>query len=221
MRLPARFPHRRHLVVERRPVAREHMRAGDDDVDLARALANRIADLLEPLLQGREPGRKAGRDGCDRNPRALERLNRGRHHRRIDADRAHSRRRLVKAERLEEVVGQRLPRLGAETAHALRRVVSRERCEVDAGHRLHKPRRLPFLLDRAARRQRRGAPLDRARIDPDTLEGAWIQRNAGIARSVVAFGGKSRFSDVHRRPRFRRTPDDPSLQEGTGPWARR
>ena len=50
------------------------MRAGDDDVDLARALADRIADLVEPLRQRRQAGRKAGRDGGDRNAGALERL---------------------------------------------------------------------------------------------------------------------------------------------------
>ena len=39
MRPPAGFAHRRDLVVERAPVAAEHVGAGDDDVDLARALA--------------------------------------------------------------------------------------------------------------------------------------------------------------------------------------
>ena len=87
MRRSAGLAHRRDLVIERAPFAAEHMSAGDDDVDLARALANRIADLVEPLLQGREPGGKAGGDGGDRNPRTLERLHRGRDHGRIDADR--------------------------------------------------------------------------------------------------------------------------------------
>ena len=38
MRSPARFAHRCDLVVERAPVAAEHMRAGDDDIDLARVI---------------------------------------------------------------------------------------------------------------------------------------------------------------------------------------
>ena len=89
MRAPAGFAHRRDLVVKRTPVATEYMGAGDDDVDLARALPDRIADLLKALLQGGKPGRKAGRDRGDRNPRALERLDRRSNHGRVDADRGH------------------------------------------------------------------------------------------------------------------------------------
>src|SRR5580658_7180853 len=63
-----------------------------------------------------------------------------------------------------------MARLGAEAAHALGRIVAGKRGEVDAGHRLHEPGGLVFLLDRAAGRQRRGAALDRARVDADVLE---------------------------------------------------
>ena len=48
MRPPAGLAHGGDLVVERAPVAPEHMGAGDHDVDLGRALNNRVADLLEP-----------------------------------------------------------------------------------------------------------------------------------------------------------------------------
>ena len=147
MRLPAGFAHRRDLVVERVPVAAEHMGAGDDDVDLARALPDRIADLLQALLQGGEPGRKAGRDGGDRNPRALERLDRRSNHGRIDADRGDRQAQVGEIERGEKLFAERMARLGAEPAHTARRVVAGERREVDAGHRLHEPRRLVFLLD--------------------------------------------------------------------------
>ena len=170
MRRPAGLAHRRDLVVERAPVAAEHMGAGDDDVDLARALADRVADLLEPQLERHEAGGKAGRDRGDRNARAFERLDGGRDHGRIDADRADRRRRVGQPERGEEVVAQRPPRLGAEAADALGRVVAGERGEIDAGQRLHQPGGLVFLLDRAAGRQGRGAALDRARVDADALE---------------------------------------------------
>ena len=51
------------------------------------------------------------------------------------------------------------------------------------------PGRLIILLDRAPRRQRRRAPLDRARVDADALEPGGIERNAGVARAVMAGGG--------------------------------
>ena len=197
MRAPAGFAHRRDLVVERAPVAAEHMGAGDDDVDLARALADRVADLLEPLLQGREPGRKAGRDGGDRNPRALERLDRGPNHGRIDADRGDRQAQVGKIERCKQLVAERMARLGAEPAHAARRVVAGERREVDAGHRLHEPRRLIFLLDGPARGQGRGAALDRARIDADALEPIGRKRRARIAGPVMSSLGWSGDRLVH------------------------
>ena len=49
MGVAAGLAHRRHLVVERRPIAEKRMRPGDHDVDLARALGQCVADLLEPL----------------------------------------------------------------------------------------------------------------------------------------------------------------------------
>ncbi len=165
MRRSAGLAHRRDLVVERAPVAAEHMGAGDDDVDLARALADRVADLLEPQLQRHEAGGKAGRDGGDRNARAVERPDGGGDHGRVDADRGDGRRSVFEAERGEEVVAQGAARLGAEAADALGRVVAGERGEIDAGQRLHQPGGLVFLLDRAAGGQRRGAALDRARVD--------------------------------------------------------
>ncbi len=80
----------------------------------------------------------------------------------------------------------RTARLGAEPAHAPRRVVARKRRQVDAGHGLYEPRRLPFLLDRPARGQRRGAALDRARIDADALEPVSRERRARVAGRAMA-----------------------------------
>ena len=104
MRGPAGFAHRRDFVVERAPVAAEHMSAGDDDVDLARALADRIADLVEPQLQRREPGGKAGRDGGDGDSRTLQRLHRRADHGRIDADRRDRRTEVRETERGEKLL---------------------------------------------------------------------------------------------------------------------
>ena len=183
MRLAAGLAHGADLVVERLPVLLEHMRAGDDDVDLARALADRIADFLQPQRQRRQPGGKAGRDRGDRNAGALERLHRGRHHRRIDADRA-DRRHVIEAERLDEIAAERIPRLGAEPLDARRRVVAGKRGQVDAGDRLDEPGRLPLLLHRAARRQRRRAPLDGGKIHARALDPIGVKRRAFVPRPV-------------------------------------
>src|SRR5277367_2981665 len=99
------------------------MGAGDDDVDLVRALRDRIADLLEPLLQRGEPGGKAGRNRGDRNPGTFQRLDRGGDHGRIDADCGDREPEAGKVERGEKLVAQRAARLGAEPAYSVRRVV--------------------------------------------------------------------------------------------------
>ena len=58
MRRPAGFAHRRDLVVERLPVAVEHMCAGDDDVDLARAVLDRVAISARRCFSGVSPAGK-------------------------------------------------------------------------------------------------------------------------------------------------------------------
>ena len=58
------------LVVERRPVAGQHVRAGDDDVDLLRTRLDRGLDLRQPLRKRREARRKAGRDRGNRDTAA-------------------------------------------------------------------------------------------------------------------------------------------------------
>src|SRR3984957_5672094 len=135
------------------------MGAGDDDVDLARALPDRIADLLQTLLQRGEPGRKAGRDGRDRNPRAFERLDGWSNHGRVDADSGDRQAKVGEIERGEKLLAERATRLGAEPADPPRRVIAGQRREVDAGHRLNKPSGLIFFLDGPPRGQGRGAAL--------------------------------------------------------------
>jgi hypothetical protein len=106
-----------------------------------------LVELIQmTLLQGREAGRKAGRDGGDRNPRALERLDRRPNHGRIDADRGHCQAQVGKIERYKQFFAERMTRLGAQPPHAARRIVPRQRREVDASHRLHEPCCLVFLL---------------------------------------------------------------------------
>ena len=161
------------------------MRAGDDDVDLAGALADRIADLLEPLRQRRQAGREAGRDRSHRDAGAFQRLDRGWNHGRIDADCADGRRRVFQAERLDQVGAQRPHRLGAEPLHAAGRIVAGKRGEVDAGQRLHQPGGLVFLLHRAPGRQRRGAALDGAEIDLDGLERFRTERSSCVALRIA------------------------------------
>ena len=176
------------------------MGAGDDDVDLARPLPDRIADLLQPLLQGGEPGRKAGRDGSNRNPRAFERFDRRPNHGRIDADGGDRQAQVGKIERGEKLLAKRMARLGAEPAHPSRRVVARQRREVDAGHRLNEPRRLIFLLDGPPRGQSRGAALDRARVDPNALKPIRRKRNPRIARPIMAERRRRDLSEVQPHP---------------------
>ena len=92
----------RDLVVERLPVAGQHMRAGDDDVDLARRRRRPRADLGDALRQRRQAGREAGGDrrrpGC-RVPSSA--FTAGADHGRVDADRADRRRRVGQAERVD------------------------------------------------------------------------------------------------------------------------
>jgi hypothetical protein len=115
VRLAAGFAHGADLVVKRLPVLPEHMGAGDDDVDLARALAHRPADFLQLSGSGIRPGGKAGGHRGDRDARALQRLYRMGHHGRVDADRADARH-VIEAERLAQVAGGSAACLGAQPA---------------------------------------------------------------------------------------------------------
>ena len=168
------------------------MGAGDDDVDLAGPLAQRVIDFGETLLERRQAGGKAGGDRGDRDAGAGERLDGGRDHRGIDADRGDGRRRVAEAERCEDVLVERLSRLGAQAMHPSRRVVAGERRQIEAAQRPDQPRGLIFLLDRAPGGKARRAPLDGAGVDPDGLEPRDVEGDAGIARAVVP-GGRERL----------------------------
>ena len=72
---------RGHFVVERLPVAFEHVRALDDHVDFVRAGFDRAVNLRDALLQRREAFRKIGGNRRHLDSRALQfvqrRLNEG------------------------------------------------------------------------------------------------------------------------------------------------
>ncbi len=59
MCLAAGLAHRRDLVIERLPFLVEDQRAVDDDVDLTRALVDRVFDFGETLRQRRQAGRES------------------------------------------------------------------------------------------------------------------------------------------------------------------
>ena len=94
----------RDLVVERRPVAAQHVLAGDDDVDLVGAVGDRSLDLGEPRLERREARRKSRRHRGDRDAGAGKRLLRRRNEAVIDADRADGDRPVGEAERRQKLV---------------------------------------------------------------------------------------------------------------------
>src|SRR5687768_12680868 len=58
--LTARLAESAHFIVERLVVAREHVRPGDDDVDLARTCGHRCANLRDPFLEWAQAGGKPG-----------------------------------------------------------------------------------------------------------------------------------------------------------------
>ena len=64
-------------------------------------------------------------------------------------------------------------------------IVAVQRREVDAGQRLEEPGGLGVLLDRAAARQRRDAPLAGGEIDPLVHDPAKIELHARIAWPAV------------------------------------
>ena len=179
---PHASPHLRDLVVERRPVLRQHVFARDDDVDFSGALAHSIVDFGKALRQRRQAGRKTGRHRGNGNSRAVQCLHCVRHHCRINANSTCRDVRIGQAKRFEDILAHRAPRLGAKPADATRRIVTGKRGEIDAGDRLDQPRRLIFLLHRPARRQRRGAAFRRRAVDGDILEPVRLELGAGVAR---------------------------------------
>ena len=77
-------------------------------------------------------------------------------------------------------------RLRAQTADVACGVVAGKRREIDQRDRAQQPPRLPLLLYGAAPRQRRGATLDRAAVDPLREYEVEIERHARVAGDVVA-----------------------------------
>ena len=111
--LPQAARKSRDLRVKRTPIAGQHMLAGDDDVDLLRAVPDGRLDLLELQVVRHETRRKSGRDRGNRDAGSIERLDRGRNETVIDADRAGMQLTPGKAERLENVAAHGGLGLGA------------------------------------------------------------------------------------------------------------
>ena len=143
------------------------------------------ANLVDALLDRAQTGGKSGRHGGDRNARSCQRVDGGRHERVVDAHRADLDAEVLDAERVGEVVAQRMARLGAEAPHVARRVVAGERREIDQRDGAQQPRRLPLLLHGAARRNRRGAALDGAAIHANRAHDVEVERHARIALDVI------------------------------------
>src|SRR5258707_12733776 len=119
-----------HLVVERLPVASEHVGARDDDVYLAGAGGDGGANLVEVLGEGILRGGEAGGDGGDGNLRAGERLHGDGNKVVVDADGADADAQAERAQPLEKIRTDGLARLGGEAAHRAGGVVAGERGEV-------------------------------------------------------------------------------------------
>ena len=168
------------LVVERGPVASQHVTARDDDVDLASPGLNAGAHFGEPLRKRRQTGGKAGRHGGNGNAGARKGGQRCRDHVVIDTDRTGGDR--VDAESIENFRPHRMTRLGAKPAHPAGRVVACQRGQVDHGDGAQQPGCLVVFLDRPPPRQRCGAPLDGRGVGLDPGDPVQIQRHAGIAR---------------------------------------
>src|SRR5690606_8860552 len=123
VRVAARFAEGTQLVVQRLPVTEQHVATRDDDVDLAGAGGDRLADLLEPGRHGRQAGREAGGHRRDGDARALKRPDRSRYHLVIDADGGNAQTCVSHAELLEQVVPHRGAGFGAQPADPARGVI--------------------------------------------------------------------------------------------------
>lgn len=175
-----------HLVIECLPVARQHMLAGDDDIDFLGAIGDGGFDLAQLHVMRDQAGRKTGGDGCHRDTGPFERLDGGGNETMIDAHGTGRDTATAHADRIEQILAHRLARLGAEPLDALRRVVAIERREVDAGNGFQQPGGLRVLLHRAATGQRRNATLGGRQIDALVQHPAKIEIDAVVARPVMA-----------------------------------
>src|SRR5579875_1529323 len=154
------------LVIERLPVAGQHVSARDNDIDLRCSGLDRSCDLAKLLLKWVLSGGETGRDGGNRNSGTTQRLNRRRHQVMIDTDRTNLEIKTPYTHRIQEFLTHRITRFSTETAHIAGRIVTCQCSEIQAGDSAQEPRSLPLLFDGAARRQRGGTALDGAAIHP-------------------------------------------------------
>jgi hypothetical protein len=116
--------------------------------------------------------------------RALERLDGCFDERVIDTHRPDFDPEVGDAERVGDVVAQRMPGFGAKTSHVPRCVIARQRRQIDQRDGAQQPRGLPFFLYRPARRQGCGPALDSAPIYPDRAHDVEIERHSRISLDV-------------------------------------
>jgi len=179
--VPAGLPHGADLVVQRGPVFGEDVSPGYYNVDLLCAGTYRGPDFIQPLLQGRESGREAGRDRRHRNARSFQCLDSSLHERVINADCCGVNRQLPSTHALEQVEPNRSPRLGAEAADPARGVIALKSGEIEQGHGSEQPGRLPVALDRAAGSQRCSPAFHRTAIDPGLFNPVQLEWHTGIS----------------------------------------
>src|SRR5439155_16035403 len=125
--------------------------------------------------------REARRDRRDGDPGVLERLRRRRNEGVVQAHGPDLDAELARAEGVEDVPADRALRLGTESEHVGRGVVALQGCEVEAGDGTEQPGGLPFLLDRAARGDRRGAALHGALVHAQGADQIHIEDGARVA----------------------------------------
>ncbi len=146
------------------PVAGEHMRAGDDHIDLARARLDGLLDLTDALGKRRLAGWETGGNRSYRDIRAAQRLDGILDPAGIDTDRSH-----VDLFALQGHPGKHIRTNGmfglcAQTLDTAGSVVASQGGQVNTGDCAQEPGSLPILLDGAAFGQGFDAPLDRAAV---------------------------------------------------------
>ena len=181
--VPARLPARLDFVVKGLPVAREHVGARDDDVDLRGPERDGLGDLLEPLFHRGLPRRKSRGYGGDRDTLSVylsEGVDGVLDARGVHADCAHCDSFVLHAECLDEVLADGCVGLVAEPAHVARGVVTVQRGEVDAGHDPQQPRGLPLLLYRTPRLERGSSGLRSWEVNPHSLYPGDVKGNSRV-----------------------------------------
>jgi hypothetical protein len=188
----------RTLVVKRLPVLGQHMLAGDDDVDLARAVGDRSLDLAQLHIMRHESRRKAGRDRSDRNVGSIEGFDRSGDEAMIDADRTGGDVAIGKpsASRMSARIGAFALAQRRSTRSAVSSPLSVVRSMQVIG--LEQPGRLRVLLHRTAARQSGDAPLGGRKIQPDIVDQIARASFMPSLRGKALWAGFRQWQDRYR-----------------------